>query len=242
MPDRTAAQILHDLKTELAASPDFNCLSSPEEKIVCLHELQSLCADHLLWPRLDALIAGGTLIKHDHASTVARVTQGNNVWVIKRYNHRNLRYSLRQWLAGPRARHAFLRGLLLERIGVPTPSPLLYCVRYRHRLPWCSYIVNQCSAGTPIGDLFDRGELASADWPRVVAAARQQIATLHRHGLTHGDVKTPNLLWDGKTLEVIDLDAMRLHRWRCLFSRFKAKDERTLAQRVEAYPERGGVK
>ncbi len=214
-----------------------------EELVICQRDtLPRLDTSLSVWRHLDLLIEGGRTIKHDHVSTVVVVEQGGRDWIIKRYNHRGLWYTLRQWLAGSRGLRALRHGLLLRSLGIATPRALLCAVRRRRGLPWCSYVVNERSPGEPLCDLFDRGELTRAEWPHIAARVRDQIHRLHALGITHGDVKTPNLLWDGEHLEIIDLDALRLHRWRHRFERFRAKDQHTLETRVDAYPERGGIK
>ncbi len=235
--------LLAEIDRTMAGNGSLARRDCREEEVIGEPDALALLEDgDAHWRQLDRLLETGRRIKHDHASTVAAVHIRDKTWVIKRYNHRGTVHSLRQRLGGVRGRRALRRGLLLRELGIATPRPLFCVVRRRRGLPWNSYIVTECSAGEPICDLFDRGQLGPAQWERVSASTRKLVSRLHGFAITHGDVKTPNILWDGQHLEIIDLDALRIHRCRALFERFRAKDERTLAQRVAAYPDRNGVK
>lgn len=231
------------LRTALATGRDYPILKKRAEKIVCAARLKPYCSvPASLSNHLDQLLLRGQLIKHDQTSTVASIDAEDQAWIVKRYNNRGLIHSLRMWLAGARAEKAFYRGLLLESLGIATPKPLFYAVKYRFGLPFTSYIVNVRSQGEPLCNLFDRGQISTDGWVRAIAQAEDLVDRLHRLGITHGDLKSPNLLFDGVRLEVIDLDSLRIHRWQKIFRRFRDKDLNVLATRVADYPHRNGVK
>lgn len=231
------------LRKALGAKRDYPILKKRAEKIVCAARLKPYCsAPTSLSNHLDQLLLHGQLIKHDRTSTVASIDAEGQAWIVKRYNNRGLLHSLRMCVGGARAKKAFYRGLLLQSLDIATPEPLFYVIKYRLGLPYTSYIVNVRSQGEPLCDLFDRGQISTDDWAQAMTQAEDLVGRLHRLGITHGDLKSPNLLFDGIRLEVIDLDSLRVHRWQQAFRRFRDKDLNVLATRVTNYPHRNGVK
>lgn len=198
--------------------------------------LKPFCDRHDdLCAALDALIDTGTLYKSDGTSTVASADMDDSHWVIKRYNHKGLGTTLKLLLRPSRAERAFYKGLVLRNLGIKTPRPLLYAVRYRHGLPYCSYIVNERSEGDTLCNLFDSKQVSAGEWPALVARIGDLLARLHARGITHGDIKPTNILLSHGEIEIIDLDAMRLHWNRNMFERFRNKDLKALTNRVEGY-------
>ena len=53
-------------------------------------------------------------------------------------------------------------------------------------------------------------EQSEADyWSAALGACGSALAGLHGAGFSHGDAKWSNLLWDGVTVTLVDLDAVR---------------------------------
>lgn len=185
---------------------------------------------------LGRLIAAGQRYKHDQTSTVAAVAAGGQRWVVKRYNHQGWLHGLKRCLISTRARKAFVRGLLLRHLGIPTPRPIAYLDTRRGPLPGDGYIVCEQSRGQTLHQLLMSGQLDHSHWPAVVALTRELVLRLHALGITHGDIKPTNLLLDGDHLEIIDLDSLRIHRWGWSFERQRRKDMRALDTRIGGDP------
>lgn len=242
MPDNTR-RALRRLKKADARNPDHIRIEKAGEVVLARLDFPSLTgADGPVSAVLDRLIADGTIIKHDATSTVAKATLDGRDIVIKRFNKTGGLQLLKTLLAPTRAEKGFFRTLLLRQLDIPTPEPLLCCFPRRYRLATTSYLVTARSGGETFCDLFDSGRLTAADWAAPVAMARDIIHHLHANGITHGDIKTPNLLFDGTGVEIIDLDPLRIHRLQRRFRHFRDKDLRNFARRVVDYPHRGGVR
>ncbi len=242
MPDNTR-RALRRLKKGDTGNPDCIRTDIAGEVVLARCDFPSLTgADRPVSTLLDRLIADGTIIKHDATSTVARATLDGCEIVIKRFNKKGVVQLLKTLVAPTRAEKGFFRTLLLLQLDIPTPEPLLCCFPRKYRLSTTSYLITARSGGETFCELFDSGRLSAADWPVPVAMARDIIHRLHINGITHGDIKTPNLLYDGTGVEIIDLDPLRIHRLRRRFRHFRDKDLRNFSRRVVNYPHRGGVR
>lgn len=228
--------MLGEVVTEVRHSRFFSPIKGAHARGACDIELLDFCqAQGDLCATLDDLIAKGFLYKSDSTSTVASVQVQDNHWLIKRYNHKGLPSTLKLLARASRAERAFHRALLLRKLHIATPQPLLYVVRYRKHLPYCCYIVSEKSQGDTLCNLFDNQGLSAEQWPVVVNQVADMLAQLHAQGITHGDIKPTNLLYHNGRVELIDLDAMRVHWLPTVFDRFKAKDYSALKRRVGGY-------
>lgn len=157
------------------------------------------------------------LLKNGNTCTVGLVQAGARKVVIKRYNIKNFWHGLNRALRKTRASVSWSNAHLLRSYGIATAPPLALIERRWGPLRRQSYFLSEYVAGPDIGEV-----LADANIPpeRKLAIARQ-VADLLRKlrllGIEHGDMKASNLkLVDGKPL-LLDLDAMRQHRfaWWC---------------------------
>jgi len=159
--------------------------------------------------RVDALMEQGQVLKRDHASFVSRVRWNGHDLVVKRYNHRGLWHSLRHTIKGSRARRNWRNAHRLLSLKIVTPEPLAYLEEYRRALLWQSYLVTRFVAGSRVRDVL-RDETAGAAEKKGI---NDQVLTLLRvmaeHGISHGDMKHSNILYDGTGIVLTDLDAMR---------------------------------
>lgn len=236
-------KLFKQLQHDLVNHPDYALRRCRTERVLGQRDiLACFNSDDNIAQRLDLLINQGTLIKHDATSTVARAQIANGLVIVKRYNKRGFMQSLKTLASGSRAEKGLYKALLLKYLGIPTPEPLMYCVTYRHGLAANSYLVLACSAGETLCDLFDTGRLEGERWELAIANTKDILDCLHSNGITHGDIKTPNVLFDGKIVEIVDLDPMRIHRFDARFRRFQQKDLNTYRERVKNYPNRNGVK
>lgn len=157
----------------------------------------------------DLYIDEGQLLKRGNTCTVARVESGGRPLVVKRYNIKNARHALSRLWRPSRGWHSWREGHRLSLFGIATPAPLALVEERWGSLRGRAWLVNEYCAGTDLLALLD----ANREPPPAIAAALTTLfATLHRERISHGDLKATNLLWDGRALQVIDLDAMRQHR------------------------------
>lgn len=159
---------------------------------------------------LDALLREGEILKAGNTCFVARVRWNQSDVVIKRYNHKGLWHSLRHTLKGSRARRNWLHANRLRFLGIPTARAIAYIDEWRGPLLWQSYFVMHFVPGTPVSGIFRSEQTSDAQKQHI---HEQIVSLLHRmagHGISHGDMKHGNLLFDGKEVILIDLDGMRV--------------------------------
>ena len=125
-------------------------------------------------------------------------------WVVKRSEPEGL---YERWLRKSAALRAAEAALSLAPVATPQPLAALD-VRRGRRLE-CSWLVSQRVRGEHV-------DLALLRDPRAADAFPAFMATMHDHGVIHGDLNVFNALWDGERWLLLDLDGLRhgLHRGR----------------------------
>jgi tRNA A-37 threonylcarbamoyl transferase component Bud32 len=189
-------------------------------------------ADQQLLPEfvrgLDALMQQGQVLKDDGASFVSRVGWNGHDTVIKRYNHRSLWHSLRHTIKGSRARRNWLSARYLLALKITTPEPLGYVSQYRGLLLWQSYFVTRFVPGPRVDKILRDETIVPAQKQRVSDLVLELLRRMAEHGVSHGDMKHTNILYDGTDVVLTDLDAMRIggagwlqrHRYRRDLARY----------------------
>jgi tRNA A-37 threonylcarbamoyl transferase component Bud32 len=161
---------------------------------------------------LDTLLCEGQVLKDGNTCFVARVRWNQCDVVIKRYNHKGLWHSLRHTLKGSRARRNWLHANRLRFLGIPTARAVAYIDEWRGPLLWQSYFVMRFVEGTPVSSIFRSEQTSDAQKQRIHEQILSLLHTMADHGISHGDVKHANILFDGKEVILIDLDGMEVHR------------------------------
>jgi tRNA A-37 threonylcarbamoyl transferase component Bud32 len=171
-------------------------------------------------PERISVDAQATVIKRGRSALVVRVDLPiGDVETRTAYKRCGSRTQLHRLVRGVRTSAAlrnFRLGHKLLRLGIATPRPLLAVSPRWHNLLSPSYLVTEwIEGGLPI-DAFAR---AASAWPPAHCRAQTRdaarrlgrlIGTLHKHGFSHRDLKSANLLVreTGRQVEVflIDLD------------------------------------
>jgi len=182
-------------------------------------QLEPLLADP------DRRMEGGRLLKRGNTCTVAQVNIDGRPVVVKRYNLKSLRHALSRLWRPSRGWHSWREGHRLRLFGIPTPAPLALVEERHGPLRGRAWLVNEFCAGV---DLLSHLRPTSAPPAAEAAALRTLFATLHRERISHGDLKATNLLWDGRDIQLIDLDAMRQHRKPATYARAWRRDRQRL--------------
>ena len=160
--------------------------------------------------RLDVLMQEGQILKMDHASFVSRVLWNGQDAVVKRYNHRGLWHSLRHTIKGSRAKRNWLNAHRLVSLKIATPEPLAYVNQYRGPLLWQSYFIARFVQGSQVHEILRDQTVAEARKQRVNDQVLGLLRRMAEHGISHGDMKHTNILYDGTEVVLTDLDAMRI--------------------------------
>jgi tRNA A-37 threonylcarbamoyl transferase component Bud32 len=173
---------------------------------------------------LDTVMRQGRVLKDDRASFVSRVLWNGHDAVIKRYNHRSLWHSLRHTIKGSRAQHNWLSTRYVLTLKITTPEPLGYVNQYRGPLLWQSYFVTRFVPGSQVHEILRDETIVPAQKQRVSDLVLELLHRMAEHGVSHGDMKHTNILYDGTNVVLTDLDAMRIDRTRWLGRRRCRRD------------------
>ena len=165
-------------------------------------------------PGLDAILADpegffrdpARIIKDSRSGTVACA----GGIVVKRIRQKRLRNLILDRLRCGRARRGLYRAVILDVLGIPTATVLASGERRRCGLVTAGYIVQEEVPGARTFLAWAREASGAQGSPEIPEAAGRLIACLHQAGLTHRDLKAPNILLDGNgDLCLVDLDGLR---------------------------------
>lgn len=169
-------------------------------------------------------------LKNGNTATVWRASLGDLGLVAKRYNVKDRWHGVSRVIREGRASVSWRNAHMLQMFGIDTPAPVAYCLRREDPLRPVGYFLAEEVAGTSLSDWVAQHRDQPDDIRRVAAMVARLLAGLRRLRISHGDLKATNLILSGDRLSVVDLDAMRLHRfgmafdyaWRKDMARFEA--------------------
>ncbi|MEH6357805.1 MAG: lipopolysaccharide kinase InaA family protein [Pseudomonadales bacterium] len=168
-------------------------------------ELQALIANP------DHYIEAGRLLKDGNSATVAKVSVGDKVYVVKRYNLKSVTHWLTRFWRASRAWASWHNAQLLCFYSVCTPKPLAMIEQRCGALRGKAYFITEhCDAKSA---LDVAGKVKES--PEALEALAKQFGRLFEVmkllRISHGDFKATNFLVADDGLTVIDLDSMQLH-------------------------------
>jgi len=194
--------------------------------------------------RADVLLQEGQVLKNDRISFVSRVLWNGHDAVIKRYNHRGLWHSLRHTIKGSRAQRNWWNAQRLVALKIATPEPLAYVDEYRGPLLWRSYFVTRFVPAPQVHKILRDETIPESQKQRIHDQVLTLLRVMAEHGISHGDMKHTNILYDGTGIVLTDLDAMRIGGagwlWRRRYQRDVERYLRDLAGlRITSTPSQG---
>jgi len=159
---------------------------------------------------VDALMQEGQVLKSDRVSFVSRVLWNGQDAVIKRYNHRGLWHSLRHTIKGSRAKRNWLNAHRLVSLKIATPEPLAYVDEYRGPFLWRSYFVARFVPGPQVHQILRDRSVPEVQKQQIHDQVLGLLRRMAELGISHGDMKHTNILYDGTGVVLTDLDATRI--------------------------------
>lgn len=175
----------------------------------------------------DHWLEQGKRLKSGRSATVARVASGGHDCVIKRYNLKNFAHAARRTLRPTRAWHAWQEAHRLTFLGIPTPAALAVVENRFGPLRGRAWLVTAWCEGPSLRELFAHREDQTPNTDEALALT-ELFAALHRHRVTHGDLKASNLLWCDGRFHLIDLDATVQHHSANTYRKAWARDRARL--------------
>jgi tRNA A-37 threonylcarbamoyl transferase component Bud32 len=151
------------------------------------------------------------MLKPGRSSTVVKVNIGGKTLVVKRYNMKSVGHWLRRCLRVTRAATSWRLAHRLQLFGVPTAKPVAFIEYQFLGLHGTSYFVMEHIEGKNLGDYFvdyDENQPLFSEMAEKVMAVINNLAKLY---ITHGDLKSTNILVHDEQPMMIDLDGMVEH-------------------------------
>lgn len=148
------------------------------------------------------------LYKHDRTTTVVLVTDGDNNFVIKRYNTKNLWHMLRRSVRSTRAAICWRMAHRFRDIGVATAPPVAMIEKRLGPLRGRSYYISEHANGIHCLDYLTD----NIDCERFVDGITRVFSIMLAHRVSHGDMKATNILVGNNGIVLLDLDAAKAHK------------------------------
>jgi tRNA A-37 threonylcarbamoyl transferase component Bud32 len=182
--------------------------------------------------QIDSLMDAGEILKDGNTCYVSSMMWNGKAVAVKRYNHKGLIHSLRHTIKRSRARRGWLNGHRLRMLHIATPKPLCFIEQRRGILVWKSYLVTEYVDGQKLYDFLQDDNVAKDERSQVTEHVKELLERLGKHRISHGDLKHTNILITNSEPMLMDLDAMKVHKWKSLYKVRLAKDLRRLAEHL----------
>jgi len=188
---------------------------------------------------VDALVARGEMLKAGKRCTVVRLwSLEGGEWTARRYNMKGRGHTAVHWLLRSRAGWSWRNAMLLDRVGLATPEPLLWAEeRMLGVLRMRSLLITRYVKGLSLWEMVSSGQLARERLFEVAEQVGRIWVTLGRLNIGHGDMKATNFIVDSENrLWMIDLDSLRVLRNRLMLARQRRQDLARFMRYWKDYP------
>ena len=201
---------LNRLGRYLGNNREYRKVRSPGVRGNAVRELpEDLLSEWIADPDAIFTRSDATILKDSPSSTVALLPHGSRRYVFKRFRRNSLITGLKNRLRQSPALRSWIAGQSLRDRGLPTARPLAVLHRCRVGLPREGYLIFEFVA--------DAKELPEAvvtmTWDERKQLADEMgrlIRDLHDRGVSHRDLKAPNILVVAGRPVLIDLVGVRL--------------------------------
>jgi tRNA A-37 threonylcarbamoyl transferase component Bud32 len=179
------------------------------------------------------VIDEGTVLKNGNTSTVALVKVGDRSLVVKRYNLKSVWHALKRCVRPSRASISWRNAHRLMSLGIKTPKPIAFVERRFGPLRTEAFFITEYVDGINAYELFHAEvakEISRTDLIKQFGRLFQMLADA---SISHGDAKATNFIITKDALSLVDLDAVREHRFRKRFMRAFRRDLNRFMQNWE---------
>ena len=158
-------------------------------------------------------------LKDGNTATIWRADLGDLGLVVKRYNIKDRWHGVSRVFRESRASISWRNAHMLQMFGIDTPAPVAYCMRRENPLRPIGYFLAEEVSGTNLCDWVEQHRDELDEIRRVAGMTAWLLARLERLQIAHGDLKATNFILSDGRLYLVDLDSMRLHRFKVTFER-----------------------
>ncbi len=157
----------------------------------------------------DAVFQVASILKDSRSSTVAIFEHGGKKYIAKRFRRSGLLTGIKNRLRCSPALRSWIFGQSLRDRGLPTARPLAVLQRYRRGLPREGYLLFEyiaCAVELPDAVTQATG----IERQRLAETLGRLLRDVHDRGVSHRDLKAPNILIaDGEPV-LVDLVGVRV--------------------------------
>jgi tRNA A-37 threonylcarbamoyl transferase component Bud32 len=172
----------------------------------------------------DTAMETGTILKAGNSATVVKIKVADRILVIKRYNLKNRSHAFSRALRPTRAIISWRNANRLKLMGIPTPQPLAFIEERLGPLRRRAFFISEYIPGESISEAIEKNK----DTPKQLMHYANYLIHLLKHfyrlRISHGDLKSTNLVVYDDHLHVLDLDGMHKHLFLYFFKRAFRKD------------------
>lgn len=174
--------------------------------------------------QIDFMMDKGKVLKDGNTCFVSKIKWEEKDIVIKRYNYKGFFHSLRHTIKKSRARRSWLNAQRLEMLSINTPTPLAFIEKRKGWLVLCSYFIAEFTNAPSLYTLLKSSDTTENQRIEVINKVEKLIDRLGKYRITHGDLKHTNIFVSQNSLLLTDLDAMKVHKFNCMYKRRRASD------------------
>ena len=178
--------------------------------------------------------SGYEVLKAGNTATLSQTLWEGHPLVIKRYNNKSVWHRLRRFVRPDRGLNSWVYGHTLGLVGISSPTPVALS---RTRFAGPTYLVMSAIDGETL--TAQHCEQSNGMFEQCAA----MLDALAAEGIVHGDMKASNLLVQSvhmgqklAPLFVLDLDAMRMPRWRIARRSGEIRDKRRFLRNFAGAP------
>lgn len=172
---------------------------------------------------IDARVEQGEKLKAGNSATVVVAELGGHKVVIKRYNIKSSWHWLKRCWRPSRAANAWRQGNLLSLLGINTPGVLGFVEKRFGPLRKEAYLITEYVDARKLSEIYQDTAPTMAELKQI----QRIFSLMYDYRISHGDMKASNLLrTQTGQVQLIDLDAMREHRYAWTFRRAFARDQK----------------
>ncbi|OGT43409.1 MAG: hypothetical protein A3F42_03115 [Gammaproteobacteria bacterium RIFCSPHIGHO2_12_FULL_37_34] len=151
------------------------------------------------------------IIKMGRSATVAKIAIDHHTFIIKRYNIKSIWHQLRRSMRLTRAYVSWRLAQKCMLLGVSTAKPVAFIEKKYFGLRNKSYFISEFVSGEHVGDFFKKNHIED-EVSKMAVRIMALLKNITKIELTHGDLKTTNILIDQyKQPVLIDLDGATEH-------------------------------
>lgn len=204
----------------------------------------SLCERSYDTPAMRALLAAPDsvlassdtqILKAGNSATLGLVIVDGQRFVIKRYNIKDFWHGIKRAIQPSRAAISWRNAHLLELLNIATPKPIAMLEKRWGFLRKEAYYISEYCEGIRLQDYF-QSEHTAEENAVVAKQIKDLFADLDAVKISHGDLKATNIVLVAGKPMLLDLDAMRLHRWHCCWQRASERDQERFLQNWQMLP------